>query len=214
MTGREDFWAFRCCTNTCSLFFRRSFFIGFVLFSSLSSTKLLYSCIPLVMTELTAVMAAASTMTLESRAKMHRLQMDFQLPQKSAWTFISAEGFLRCMALLMVIHAACTFGCHAMLKAFEQTSNLWPSSHPPSQSTWIADKSYCTSMSFYHRIALLTCLVMCLCTTNPPLQKAWYTEGCLRVDKFHKGTLITIWRRWCRQEQNNSNTVTALSVSV
>ena len=43
----------------------------FVLFSSLSSTKLLYCCIPLVMTELTVVMAAASTMTLESREKRH-----------------------------------------------------------------------------------------------------------------------------------------------
>ena len=26
---KEDFWAFRCCTNTWSLFFRRSFLIGF-----------------------------------------------------------------------------------------------------------------------------------------------------------------------------------------
>ena len=34
------------------------------------------------MTELNAVMAAASTMTLESRAKRHRLEMNFQLPQK------------------------------------------------------------------------------------------------------------------------------------
>ena len=39
---------------------------------------------PLVMTELTAVMAAASTMTLESRRRgiLHRLQMDFHLLQK------------------------------------------------------------------------------------------------------------------------------------
>ena len=103
---------------------------------------------------------------------------------RRAWTFISAQGFLWCMALLMVIHAVCTFGCHAMLKAFEQTSNLWPRSHPSSQSTWIAGKSYCTSISFYHRITLLMCLVMCLCTTNLPLQKAWYTEGCLRVDTY------------------------------
>ena len=110
--------------------------IGFVLFSSLSSAKLLYCCIPLVMTKLTAVMAAASTMTLESRAKRHRLQMDFQLPQKKQQELehlSSAEGFLRCMALLMMIHAVCTFGCHATLKAFEQTSNLWPHSHPLSQ---------------------------------------------------------------------------------
>ena len=55
---------------------------GFVLFWSLTSTKLLYRCIPMVMTELNAVMAAASTMTLESRAKRHRLEMNFQLPQK------------------------------------------------------------------------------------------------------------------------------------
>ena len=41
------------------------------------------------------------------------------------------------------------------------------------KSTWIAGKSCCTSISFYHRITLL----MCLCTTNPPLQKAWYTDG-------------------------------------
>ena len=173
------------------------------------------------MTELTAVMAAASTMTLESRAKRHPPSSSNGFPASSkettrAWTFISAEGFLRCMALLMVIHAVCTFGCHAMLKAFEQTSNLWPSSHPPTQSTRIAGKSYCTSISFYHRIALLMCLVMCLCTTNPPLQKAWYTDGCLRVDIYHKGTLITIWRSWCHQgpNNNNNNMVTALSVSV
>ena len=44
------------------------------------------------------------------------------------------EGLLRCRALLMVIIAVCIFGCHAMLKAFEETSNLWPSSHPPFQS--------------------------------------------------------------------------------
>ena len=70
------------------------------------------------------------------------------------------EGFLRCRALLMVIHTVCTFRCHAMLKASEHTNNLWPSSHPSAQSTWIAGKSYCTSTSFYHRIALLMCLVM------------------------------------------------------
>ena len=64
-------FSLRCCTNTCSFFFRRGFLIAFVLFSCLSSTKLLYCCIPLLMTELTAVMAAASTMTLESRAKRH-----------------------------------------------------------------------------------------------------------------------------------------------
>ena len=60
------------------------------------------------------------------------------------------------------------YGCHATLKAFEQTSNLWPRSHPSSQSTWIAGKSYCTSISFYHHVTLLMCLVICLCTTNPP----------------------------------------------
>ena len=35
-----------------------------------------------------------------------------------------------------------------------------------------------------------------------------------RVDTCHKGTLITMWGRWCRQGQNNNNMVTALSVSV
>ena len=173
----------------CSLFFRRGFLIGFVLFSSLSSTKLLYCCIPLVMTELTAVMAAVPTITLESRAKRYRPSSLNGFPASSkettrAWRFISAEGFLWCMALFLVIYAVCTFGCHATLKAFEQTSNLWPCSHPLSQSTWIAGMSYCTSISFYHRITLLVCLVMCLCTTNPPLQKAWYTDGCLRVDTY------------------------------
>ena len=68
---RFFFLAFRCYTNTCSLFFRRGFLIGFVLFSSLSSTNLLYCCIPLVMSGLNAVMAAESTMTLEFRPKRH-----------------------------------------------------------------------------------------------------------------------------------------------
>ena len=146
------------------LFLCRGFLFGFVLFSSLSSTKLLYCCIPLVMIELTAVMAAASTMTLESRRRgiLHRLQMDFQLPQlrNNKNLNVYLEGFLWCRALLMVIHAICTFGRHAMLNAFKQMNNQWPSSHPLSQSTWIAGKSYCASISFYHCIALLMCLVM------------------------------------------------------
>ena len=140
---------FRCCTNTCSLSFRRGFLIGFVLFSSLSSTKLLHCSIPLVMTEQTAAMATASTMTLESRAKRHPPSSSNGFPASSeettsastmtleskakrhppssslkwissflkrARTLGSAEGFLRFMALLMVIHAVCTFVCHAMLK--------------------------------------------------------------------------------------------------
>ena len=94
---------------------------------------------------LTAVMAVASTMTLESRA-----EVDLQLPQlrnnKSLNVYL--EGFLRCRAVLVVIHAIYSFGCHAMLKAFKQTSNLCSSSHPSSQSTWIAGKFYCTSFPF------------------------------------------------------------------
>ena len=120
------------------------------------------------------------------------------------------------MALLMVIPAVCTFGCHATLKAFEQTSNLWPRSHPSSQSTWIAGKSYCTSISFYHRITLLMCLVICLCTTKSTIAKGvihWWVPPSWHI--CLKGTPITIWRSWCRQGQNsNNNMVTALSVSL
>ena len=96
------------------------------------------------------------------RGILHHLQMDFQLPQlrNNKNLNVYLEGFLQCRALLMVIHALCTFGCHTMLKGFKQTSNWWPCSHPLSHSTWIAGKSYCTSISFYHRIALLLCLVM------------------------------------------------------
>ena len=93
------FLAFRCCTNTSSLFFRRGFWIGFVLFLGLSSTKLLHCCILLVMTELTAVMAATSTMTLESRVKRHPPSSSNGFPASSEETpsglTVYPGGFLR-----------------------------------------------------------------------------------------------------------------------
>ena len=69
-----------------SLSFRRGFLIGFVLLSSPSSTKLFYRCIPLVMAELTAVMAATSTMTLEYTAKRHPPSSSNGIPASSKET--------------------------------------------------------------------------------------------------------------------------------
>ena len=69
-----------------SLFFRRGFLIGFVLLSSPSSTKLFYRCIPLVMAELTAVMAATSTVTLEYTAKRHPPSSSNGIPASSKET--------------------------------------------------------------------------------------------------------------------------------
>ena len=113
--------------------------------------------------QLTAVMVAASTRTLESRVKRHPPSSSKGFPASSKENKslnVYLKGFLLCRALLMVFHAICTSGCHAILKAFEQTSSLCPSSHTSSQNTWTAGRSYCTSISFYHRIALYVYLVM------------------------------------------------------
>ena len=90
-----------------------------------------------------------------------------------------------------------------MLKAFEQMSNLWPSSHRSSQSTWIAGKSYCASTSFCHCVALLMCLVMrygwerttrflhnseVSCQGRLEQVSLWFLHG----DKFVSGCLVFV----------------------
>ena len=97
---------FRCYTNTCSLFFLKGLLIGLVIFSSLSTTKLLCCCIPVVMTELTEVMAAAFTMTLESRVKRHSPSSSNGFPsflKRKTSLNVSLEGLLQCRALLMAV---------------------------------------------------------------------------------------------------------------
>ena len=101
---------------------------------------------------------------------------------------VSLEGFLACRALLIVIHAVCTAGCHAMLKAFQQTSNLWPSSHLSSQSTWTAGKSCCTSISFHHRTALLLCG---LWLRKDYMFSAQQTYHCKRLDTLMGSSELT-----------------------
>ena len=84
-------------------------FVLFLFFLSLSSTQLLYCCIPLVMTELTAVMAAASTITLESRAKRHPPSSSNGFPASSKETprglTVYPGGFLRCW---LAVKSYCT----------------------------------------------------------------------------------------------------------
>ena len=220
---REDFWAFRCCTNTCSLFFSQRAVDWFCsLFEPFLNKVVVLLHISMVITELTAVMAAASTMTLESRVKRHPPSSSNGSPAfsdkqitKRAWTFL-LKAFCGVMIFSWWSMQCELWMSYAMLKAFEQTSNLWPSSYPSSQCTWIAGKSYCTSISFYHRIALLMCFVVGYGWEIHHCKRLHTTDRCLRADTCSpppghtSSTLCELDHRqiWGETFNNNNKTST------
>ena len=156
---REDLLSFCCCTNTCSLFVRRGFLVGFILFSSLSSTKLLYCCTPLVMAELRTVMAAASTMTLESRAKRHP-------PSSSNWCPASSDVWP------FILEALCGAGWQVLL----HLHFLLPShctAHVLGHGLWLRKDDTFSAQQISHCLRFDTCHEGTLITTL----RSWCGQG-------------------------------------
>ena len=140
---REDLLSFCCWTNTCRLFVRRGFLIGFVLFSSLSSTKLLYCCIPLVMAELRTVMAAASTMTLESRAKRHPPSSSNWCPASSdVWPFILVALCGAGWQVLLHLHFLLPSHCTAHVLGHEKGRHVFCTTNQPLPPIWYMSRRY------------------------------------------------------------------------
>ena len=168
-------------------------------------------------------MAVASTVTLESRAKRHPSSSLTGFPASSketrTWTFI-LKAF--CGAGLCSWWSMQSALLDVMLcsKLLSKRTICGPEvTHRLKALGLLASP---TALPFPFTIALHCSCAWSwamvekgrhvFCKTNPPLQKALYTDGCLRGDTCHEGTLITIWCSWCGQGQNNNNMVTALSV--
>ena len=140
----------------------------------------------------------------------HRLQWISNFPKRNKSLNVSLEGFLQWRD-----GVPCSL--HSWMSCYAQSfwTNLWPSRHPSSQSTWIAVKSYCTSSPF--TIALHCSCAWSwamaekgrhvLCTTNSQLQKAWYTDGCL-LQSWHMSRKYTdkhlSYSMWSSGENGNS----------
>ena len=145
---------FRCCTDTCSLFFRRGFLIGFVFFSSLEQSCYIAVSHWWWLSKLQSWQPRLQWLWSPGQGGIfHRLQMDFQLPQKKQeLERFSAEARAFCGAWLcwwwsMRSSLHFCMSCYAQ-SCFEETNNLWPSSHPSSQSSWISGKSYVLHLHF------------------------------------------------------------------
>ena len=180
---REDLLAFCCYTNTCSLFVCRGFLIGFVLFSSLSSTKLLYCCIPLVMTELTAIMAAMCTMTLESRVKRHPPSSSNGCPASSeVWPFILVVFCSAGWQVLLHLHFLLPSHCTA---------------HVLGHVLWLRKDDTFSAQQISHCLQVDTC-------HEGTLRTIWCSWCGQSQNNNNNNNMVTtlsvfVWTDWCLQ---------------